>query len=174
MVQRLVLALLMLSCFGISDSVADAAQLQVLLKVGHIKGTARISDYQDHIVAQGFSYSVNQAGEWEEGDRLSGGRTTFSDMTVEKRVDPSSPSLALASASKEQFPRVHLYVVDARNPKSRYLTVIMEKAIVTNVKVRFDPQTQSMKETIKFRYRKAYWQVGNAKAGYDLQVNARM
>ena len=66
-------------------------QEYIFVKLGDIKGVATDANYKNQVVLQHMSYSINQAGHWEEQDKLSGRITTFSDLSVTKLLDASSP-----------------------------------------------------------------------------------
>jgi type VI secretion system secreted protein Hcp len=147
-------------------------QENAFLKLGNIKGKAETKGFQDQIVFQSMSYSVHQAGEWEDGDRLSGRITTFGDLTIVKDMDSSSPSLAQACATKEQFPKAEISLVAAG--KETYLKVTLENVIVTSIAIGFHSGEPRPSETVTLSYKKATWEWGTAKAGYDLKQNAKV
>jgi type VI secretion system secreted protein Hcp len=151
---------------------AGNKQENAFLKLGSIKGKAETKGFTDQIVFQSMSYSVQQAGEWEDGDRLSGRITTFGDLTLVKEMDSSSPSLAQACATKEQFPKAEVSLVAAG--KETYLKVTLENVLVTSVAIGFHSGEPRPSETITLSYKKATWEWGTAKAGYDLKQNAKV
>jgi type VI secretion system secreted protein Hcp len=146
-------------------------QENAFLKLGSIKGKATTDKFKDQIVFQSMSYGVHQAGEWEEGDRLSGRITTFADLTLVKEMDSSSPSLARACALKEQYPKAEIALVSG---KDTYLKVTLENVIVSSVSIGFHSGEARPTETISLNYRKATWEWGTAKAGYDLGKNVKV
>jgi type VI secretion system secreted protein Hcp len=147
-------------------------QENAFLKLGNIKGKAETKGFTDQIVFQSMSYSVHQAGEWEDGDRLSGRITTFGDLTLVKDMDGSSPSLAQACATKEQFPKGEVSLVAAG--KETYLKVTLENVIVTSISIGFHSGEARPSETVSLSYKKATWEWGTAKAGYDLKQNVKV
>ena len=90
-------------------------QERIFLRLGNIKGRATTKGFNDQIVVETLAYQINQAGEWEDGTRLSGRVTTFGDFKFVKLVDASSPSLALACAMKEQFPRAEITLTSGKD-----------------------------------------------------------
>jgi len=151
---------------------AALKQENAFLKLGSIKGKAETKGFQDQIVFQSMSYSVHQAGEWEDGDRLSGRITTFGDLTLVKDMDSSSPSLAQACATKEQFPKAEVSLVAAG--KETYLKVTLENVLVTSISIGFHSGEPRPSETVSLSYKKATWEWGTAKAGYDLKQNQKV
>jgi type VI secretion system Hcp family effector len=149
----------------VTSRAVPQAQELIFLKIGNIKGQAITKGFENAIVIHDFAYQISQGGQWEEGERLSGRITTFGDITLDKFADSSSPSLAQACAFKEQIPRAELSLVSGRTV---YMKVTLEGVIVTSVKIDFDPVSLRPKETFTLSYRKAFWEWGTAKAGYDL------
>ena len=150
---------------------AELKQENAFLKLGSIKGKGTTKGFENQIVFQSMSYGVNQAGEWEEGDKLSGRITTFADLTLVKDMDAASPSLAQACATKEQFPKAEIALVSG---KDAYLKITLENVIVSNVSIGFHSGEARPSETVSLRYQKSTWEWGTAKAGYDLKQNVKV
>ena len=148
----------------------ETRQENAFLKLGDIKGKATTDKFKDQIVFQSMSYGLNQSGEWEEGDRLSGNITNFQDFTISKEMDAASPSLAKACAVKEQFPKAEISLVSG---KDVYCKITLDDVIVSNVSVGFHSGEARPTETISLRYRAAMWEWGTSKAGYDLRKGVK-
>jgi type VI secretion system secreted protein Hcp len=134
---------------------------------GAIPGNATVSGYEDQVVVQAVSYGVSQAGEWEEGEEITGRVTTFGDMTITKVMDNGSPALAVACAKKTQYDKAELNLVAGSDA---YLTVTLEKIIVTSISVGYSAGENRPTETITLSYRKATWRYGTATTSFDLQA----
>ncbi len=134
---------------------------------GAVKGNATVSGYEDQIVVQSVSYGVAQAGEWEEGEQITGRVTMFGDLNVTKIMDNGSPALAHACAMKTQYDKVELNLVAGTDA---YLTVTCEKVIVTNVNVDYNTGDTRPNENITISYRKATWRYGTATTSYNLEA----
>jgi len=144
---------------------------RIFLKLGNLKGKAVTPPFTGQIVVQTFSYQLIQSGEWDEGGtRLSGRATRLGDFKFVKEMDVSSPALAQACARKEQFPRVEVVVVSG---KEITLRLNLDDVIVSSVTVDHQEQWPNPVETVTLRYRRAEWQFGPAKAGYDPIKDAR-
>ena len=134
---------------------------------GAIKGNATVSGYEDQIVLQSVSYGVSQAGEWEEGEQITGRVTMFGDLNVTKVMDNGSPALAHACAMKTQFDNAVLNLVAGTDA---YLTVTCEKVIITSVQVGYNTGDTRPTENITLSYRKATWRYGTATTSYNLEA----
>ncbi|MDH5574706.1 MAG: type VI secretion system tube protein Hcp, partial [Nitrospirota bacterium] len=133
---------------------------------GAIPGNATLPGYENHIIGQDFSFAVAQAGEWEEGENITGRVTSFSDFTFSKQMDNASPALTLASARKTQFDNVVLNFIDASG--NAFMTVTLEKVIVTSVGTKIKPGELRPLEFVTLSHRKDTWRVGTATTSYDL------
>lgn len=149
-----------------------AEQENMFLKLGTIKGKATSDKFKDQLVVQSLSYGIAQSGEWEEGDRLSGCITTFGDLTVLREMDSASPSIAVSCATKEQFPKAEFSIT--AGTKDAFYKLIIEQVIITSVSVGMASGDSRPKETMTLRYRKASWEWGTAKGGYDLAQNKKV
>ena len=132
---------------------------------GAIPGNATVSGYENQIVVQSVSYGVSQAGEWEEGEQITGRVTMFGDLNITKVMDNGSPALAVACAKKTQYDNAVLNLVAGGDA---YLTVTIEKVIVTSVQVGYTSGDNRPTESITLSYRKATWRYGTATTSYDL------
>jgi len=94
---------------------------------------------------QSVSYRVTQAGEWEEGEQITGRVTMFGDLKV-------NAVLNLVAGT------------DA------YLTVTCEKVIITSVQVGYNTGDTRPTENITLSYRKATWRYGTATTSYNLEA----
>ncbi len=135
---------------------------------GAIPGNATVSGYEGQTVVNAVSYGVSQAGEWEEGEQITGRVTTFGDLTITKVMDNGSPGLAHGCAMKTQYDNAVLNLVAGTDS---YLEVTLEKCIITNVQVDYTSGDTRPSETITISYRKATWRYGTATTSYDLAAN---
>jgi type VI secretion system secreted protein Hcp len=140
-------------------------QENAFLKLGDFKGKTKTKGYEDQIVFQSMNYAVRQAGEWEEGDQLSGKITTFTDLVIVKEMDATSPSLAQACAVKQQIPNAEISLISGQGVQFK---ITLSDVIVSDVSVGFNSGEATPTETIALRYRAAIWEWGTARAGYDL------
>jgi type VI secretion system secreted protein Hcp len=148
-----------------------ADQENAFLKLGEIKGKATTTGFEKQVVIQSMSFGVSQSGEWEDGNLLSGRITNFTDLTLAKEMDEASPSLAVASATKEQFPSAEINLVSGG---AVYFKLTLENVIVSNVSVGFHSGEAKPTETVSLRFKKYTEEWGQARAGYDLSLNQKV
>lgn len=147
-------------------------QEYIFLKLGSIKGKATTDKFKDQIVLQNISYGVSQGGEWEEGDKLSGRITNFSDLSIARQMDVSSPSIATACAIKEQFPKAEISVT--AGTKDAFYKLTLENVIITSVSMNMSAGEANPSESVTMSFRKGTWEWGTAKGGYDLAKNTKV
>jgi type VI secretion system secreted protein Hcp len=147
-------------------------QEYLFLKLGDIKGKATSDKFKDQIVLQNMSYGISQGGQWEEQNQLSGRITTFSDLSCVKLMDVSSPSLATACATKQQFKEAVLSVTSGT--KDAYYKLTLEKVIVTSISTAISGGEAHPSESFTLSFRKGTWEYGTAKGGYDLETNVKV
>ncbi len=136
---------------------------------GAIKGNAITSGYEEQIVVGYVMYGVAQAGEWEEGEQITGRITTFGEFQIVKNVQigNGTPELLFASANKTQFDKVEINFVTGNDA---YATISLEKVIITSDTVKFDQEFTLPIEIVSLSYRKATWRVGTATTSYNLEA----
>ena len=147
-------------------------QEYLFLKLGDIKGKATTVGFEDQIVLQNISYGISQGGTWEEGVQLSGRVTTFSDLSCVKLMDIASPSIATACATKQQFPRAEISVT--AGTKDVYYRLTLEKVLVTSISTAISAGESQPQESFTLSFRKATWEYGKARGGYDLETNQKV
>ena len=167
--QVLVAFVILLGSLSLAHAAGEEQNVFLDIGGGAIPGNATVSGYEDQIVVGSFSFLVSQAGEWEEGEQITGRVTTFGDLEIIKTMDNGSPSLAHASAMKTQYDTAELNIVVGADA---FMTVTLEKVIVTNVGITFVQGDDRPHEVVTLSYRKATWRVGTATTSYDLAANA--
>lgn len=134
-----------------------------------LKGKATTKGFEGQIVVQSLSYSITQAGEFDESVSKNARITNFSPAVIVKEMDQSSPSISKACAEKKLFPKATIIFVDGQNKE--YFKVTLEDCMISNVNVGFHSGETKPTETISLDYRKAEWRFGTDVASYDLKQN---
>lgn len=149
-----------------------AQQEYVFLKLGEVKGVATSEGFKDQIVLQSISYGISQGGQWEEQDKLSGRITNFSDLSCVKLMDVASPALATACALKTQYNDAVISVTSGT--KQAYYKLTLEKVIIVSIGTSISGGESEPQESFSLSFRKATWEYGTAKGGYDLDKNVKV
>lgn len=134
-----------------------------------LKGKATTKGFEGQIVVQSLSYSIIQAGEFDEDSAKNGRITSFSPVVIVKEMDVSSVSISKACAEKKLFKKATITFVDGQNKE--YFKVTLEDCQISNVNVGFHSGETKPTETLSLDYRKAEWKRGTEVASYDLKQN---
>jgi type VI secretion system secreted protein Hcp len=148
---------------------AQGTQENCFLDLPGIAGKSTTSGFEKKIVVQSVSYGIHQAGEFDDAGSKNARITTFSDLTVVKEMDQSSPALARSCAEKKTFPSATLTFVDGSNKE--YFKVTLTDVMLSSVNVGYHTGETKPTETITLCYRKAEWKRGTEVASYDLKQN---
>jgi type VI secretion system secreted protein Hcp len=154
----------------------------MFLKIEGVDGEAETGGrgHEDWIEIVSFTWGASRMPT-AAGRARGPGRASFSDMTVVKRVDASSPSLYLASASGRRLPSA---VLEVRRPGTgtSYYTIRMEGVRISSVSVSSSKDSAEPMEEITLSYGKISWEyVPSEDAGrgarheatWDLESNRR-
>ncbi len=114
-----------------------------------ITGTETTIGYEDCVRAGALGFSV--ANPVTSGTGAPGGssRATFSDVTIRKQPDISSPPLFLAVARGTEIANVEIFVYDVGNPGLAFLRLRLEDVIVTGLEAAAD---DTFSEKVSFSY----------------------
>ncbi|GKS57007.1 hypothetical protein YTPLAS18_05340 [Nitrospira sp.] len=132
-------------------------------------GKATTRGFEGQIVVESLSYSVTQAGQFDESSARNARITSFSPAVIVKDMDQSSPSIYKACAEKKHIPKATITFVDGQNKE--YFKVVLEDCIISNVSAGFHSGETKPTETVSLDYRKAEWRRGTEVASYDLKQN---
>ena len=160
----------------------DVLAVDMFLKIEGIEGEATVAGdgHEDWIEILSFSWGASRPSTGT-GRARGAGRASFSDMSVVKRVDASSPSLYLASASGKRLPSA---VLEVRKPGTRmsYYTIRMDGVRISSVSVSSSKDSAEPVEEITLSYGKISWEYLPAddagrgarhEATWDLEANQR-
>jgi type VI protein secretion system component Hcp len=137
--------------------------------MGDIKGDSKRKGFEDAIELFGeLTYGVQQDGEFEEGEVLTGRITTFSNITVEKIPDRASSAIMSAAARKTQFDLVEITIPSGRKGPDTILT--LEKVIVRSVNTVVGLKGRTI-EFVSFDFRKFTWEIKSNVGDYNLETN---
>lgn len=134
-----------------------------------LKGKATTKGFEGQIVVNSVSYSITQAGGFDEESAKNARITSFSPAVIVKEMDVSSVSISKACAEKKLFPKATITFVDGQNKEN--FKVTLEECQISNVNVGFHSGETKPTETISLDYRKAEWKRGTEVASYDLKSN---
>lgn len=120
---------------GISDPTWAAADMFMKIE-GGIEGESTDSKHDKWIEIESWSWGLSNTGSFNAG----GGKRSVQEFSVVKKLDKSSPKLAMACASGQIIPTVTLELVvlpeDPAIPDAttRYMKYIMRDVLISSVR----------------------------------------
>lgn len=160
----------------------DVLAVDMFLKIEGIDGesTAAGGGHGDWIEIDSFSWGASRPST-ATGRTRGGSRTSFSDMSVVKKVDAASPNLYLACASGKRLPSA---VLEVRKPGTRmsYYTIRMYDVRISSVSVSSSEGSAEPVEEVTLSYGKISWEYvppdaagrgARFEATWDLAANKR-
>ena len=113
---------------------APAAASDYLLELDGIKGESSDKKHKDTIQIESFSWGVSQQGTHSSGGGGGAGKVSFSDITVTKVVDKSSPLLFKRAATGTHIKKAQLFVRKAGGEQQEYMKITLEDLLVSSFK----------------------------------------
>ena len=106
---------------------------EMFIKIGDVKGEARGKGHEEEIDVLSWNWGVQQSGSMHVGGGGGGGKVQVQDLVITKRIDVASPVLMLHSCKGTHIPEALMSIRKAGGKQDDYLTIKMEKVLVTSV-----------------------------------------
>lgn len=106
--------------------------VDMFLKLDGIKGESSDSKHKGEIDIESFSWGMAQTGSGHRAAGSGSGKVEVSDVTIQKVIDKSSPSLMLACANGKHVAKGTITVRKAGENPLDYLTIDLENVFVSN------------------------------------------
>ncbi|MGH8137967.1 MAG: Hcp family type VI secretion system effector [Steroidobacteraceae bacterium] len=104
----------------------------MFLMLDGIKGESADDKHKGEIDIESFSWGLAQTGSGSRGTGSGTGKVDISDISIQKRVDRSSPTLQLACANGKHIAKGKLTVLKAGENPLEYFTVDLESILVSS------------------------------------------
>jgi type VI secretion system secreted protein Hcp len=158
------------------------------LKIEGIEGESTDDKHKNHIEVLSFSWGVSQpkSAAPSTAGSLSAERAQFSDFSIVKALDKSSPKLALSCASGEHLKSVVMEICRAGGDKQPYMEYKMTDVIVSSFRPGGSGHGEALPlEEVSFNYGKFEMKytktkvegggaAGQIAAGWDLKTNRKV
>ena len=159
----------------------DALAVDMFLKIEGIEGEATTrGGHENWIEIESFGWGESRPSGGGRGQVRRMGSTSFTDVSVVKKVDAASPNLYLACASGKHFPSAVLEIRRAGSPEA-YFSIHMENVLVTSVSVSHSEGAEEPLEELSLNYGKIRWEytsqdatgasTGKIERSWDLEAN---
>lgn len=108
--------------------------VNAFMKIDDLKGDSVVKGYEDQIQVSSWNWGMSNGGTSHRGGGAGRGRAQVEDLTFTHELDPSSPELMESCMKGNHFDKATLAVRKAGGKEALdYLTITMEKVLVTNV-----------------------------------------
>jgi type VI secretion system secreted protein Hcp len=107
----------------------------MFLMLDGIKGESADDKHKGEIDIESFSWGLAQQGSGNRGGGSGTGKVDIADITIQKHVDRSSPSLMLVCANGKHIAKGKLTLRKAGENPLEYLTVDLESIFVSSYQV---------------------------------------
>jgi type VI secretion system secreted protein Hcp len=109
---------------------------QTFMKIEGVSGESVDSDHIDWIEVLGMNWEMTSAKDLGGTDTSGAGRTHFSDFSISKAVDVSSPLLLQQASNKRKIPQIKIEVCRAAGiDKMRYLEYTFTNCVITRIQL---------------------------------------
>jgi len=158
----------------------DVLAVDMFLKIEGIDGESTAAGgHVDWIEIESFSWGASRPST-STGRTRGGGRASFSDMSVVKRIDAASPNLYLACASGKRYPSATLQIRKAGEGPVPYMEYRLENVRISSVSVSSSEGSAEPVEEVTLSYGKIVWtympqdatrQGGGVEKSWNLEAN---
>jgi type VI secretion system secreted protein Hcp len=172
---------------GRPDGFPPAQQIStdIYVNIGNIKGESNDDRHKEWIEAQWIDYGMSQpAGQSSSsGGARSGTRIDFSEFTIGKIIDKTSPTLYLYSCNGKHIQDVYVELCKAGGSKTPYMKYHMQDVIISSIGPVTVERTKQM-EQVSLRFGSIEWEYApidrtgktgaTTKSGWNLTQNKQM
>src|SRR5688572_29785931 len=133
---------------------ATAASSDYFLKLDGIDGESSSTGHEGTIQIESWSWGVSQMGTGGHGGGGGAGKVSYSDLSVMKRIDKSTPLLAKACATGEHIKSAKLFVTRrAQGGTEDYYKLTLSDVTCTSFQ-QAGTQSDVLTESVSFTYQK--------------------
>lgn len=106
--------------------------VDMFLELDGVKGESVDSKHKGKIDILAWSWGLTNSGTFHHGSGGGAGKANFQDISITKFIDAASPSIMLYCSNGTHFAKGKLIVRKAGGTPLEYLTIDMEKVLVTS------------------------------------------
>lgn len=127
--------------------------VDMFMKIEGVKGETQDQAHKDEIDVLAWSWGMSQSGTTHMGPG-GGGKVSVQDISFTKFVDLSSTDLMVACCDGKRFDKVTLTVRKAGENPLEYLTIKMEKVIITSISTGGSGGEERLTENVTLNFAK--------------------
>ena len=107
--------------------------VDMFIKIDNINGESQDKKHKGETDVLAWSWGMSQSGSFHTGGGGGAGKVNVQDLSFTKWVDKGSTDLMLACCKGTHIPKAVLVVRKAGDKPLEYMTITMEKCMVTSV-----------------------------------------
>ncbi len=107
--------------------------VDMFLKIEGVEGESTDKAHPKEIDLLSWSWSGSQSGSGHGMGGSGSGKVSFSDLSITKHIDKSTPTLTFHMAKGKHMPKATLVVRKAGDKPLEYLKLVMEDVLVTSM-----------------------------------------
>ncbi|PZN33960.1 MAG: type VI secretion system tube protein Hcp [Proteobacteria bacterium] len=157
--------------------------VDMFLELAGVKGESIDKVHKDKIDILAWSWGLSNTGTFHHGSGGGAGKANFQDISITKFIDAATPNIMLYCANGKHFDKAKIIVRKAGETPLEYLTIEMEKVLVTSYATGGSNGEERLTENISLNFAKVkveYVQQtekggkGTPQAfGWDIAANAK-
>lgn len=124
------------------------------LKIEGVEGESADDKHKKEIDIESFSWGMTQTGTMHAGGGGGAGKVNVQDMTITKKIDKSTPTLAIKCANGEHISKATLTCRKAGKEALEYYIVTMEGVMISSVSIGGSEQDEQPTEMISLNFSK--------------------
>ncbi len=128
--------------------------VDMFLELEGIKGESIDHKHKDKIDILAWSWGVSQTGTFSHGSGGGAGKANFEDLSITKYIDKSSTDLLFHCTSGKHIAKGQLIVRKAGEKPLEYLTIKLDKLLVTGVSTGGSGGEERLTENIRLNFAK--------------------
>jgi type VI secretion system secreted protein Hcp len=128
--------------------------VDMFIKIDKIKGESKDKSHKGETDVLAWSWGMSQSGSFHTGGGGGAGKVNVNDISFTKWIDMGSTDLMLACCKGTHIPKAVLVVRKAGDTPLEYLTITMEKVMVTSVSTGGSGGEDKLTENITLNFEK--------------------
>lgn len=126
--------------------------MDIFLKIDGVDGESKGVDHEGEIDVLDWSWGMTQLSSGHVGGGAGHGKVSVQDLVITKHVDKASPILVKFCCTGEHFATAKLTLRKAGGTPLEYLTLEMERGIVTEVSPGAGANDDHVVETVRLNF----------------------
>jgi type VI secretion system secreted protein Hcp len=128
--------------------------VDMFIKIDNIKGESKDKKHKEETDVLAWSWGMSQSGSFHTGGGGGAGKVNVQDLSFTKWIDMGSTDLMKACCKGTHIPKAVLVVRKAGDTPLEYLTITMEKVMVTSISTGGSGGEDKLTENVTLNFEK--------------------